>query len=177
MDALDQEWSRSNGGGGSMRSSMRRCAVLAGVVATIGVGPPVAAAAPEAVSTYAFTKNMHPLGHSARNVPLENASPVDGIYNSDLAFWGKRAFQGTYEGFRIIDIKNSSNPTEIINYAECSPGTTQGNQGDVVVWDDILVRSWNSPATATSTCGRFRGPRRAAEPGDDQRAVVRRRHI
>ena len=27
-----------------------------------------------------------------------------------------------------------------------------GQPGDVVVWDDILVRSWNSPATATSTC-------------------------
>jgi hypothetical protein len=67
-------------------------------------------------------------------------------------FWGKRAFQGTYEGFRIIDIRSSRNPREIINYADCSPGTTQGNHGRVVVWDDILVRCWNSPATATSTC-------------------------
>src|SRR5918994_3691227 len=80
---------------------------------------------PDAVSTYTWTDNLEPLGHSARNVPLENASPVDGIYNSDLAFWGKRAFQGTYEGFRIIDIEKPSRPKEIINYAECSPGTTQ----------------------------------------------------
>ena len=104
------------------------------------------------MSTYTWTDNMKPKGHSARNVPLENASPVDGIYNSDLAFWGKHAFQGTYEGFRIVDIRSSSRPREVINYAQCSPGTTQGNQGDVVVWDDILVRSWNSPATATSSC-------------------------
>jgi hypothetical protein len=107
---------------------------------------------PDAVSTYTWTDNMEPEGHSARNVPLENASPVDGIFNSDIAFWGNRAFQGTYEGFRIVDIRSSSRPREIINYAQCSPGTTQGNQGDVVVWDDILVRSWNSPAAATSTC-------------------------
>jgi hypothetical protein len=95
---------------------------------------------------------MHPLGHSARNVPLENASAAAGIYNTDLAFWGKRAFQGTYEGFRIIDISDPESPVEIINYADCSPGTTQGNQGDVLVWENILIRSWNSPAGATSSC-------------------------
>jgi PA domain len=136
-----------------MRSPLFRLTVLAAAVAAMLAVPAIASAQPPpAVSTYTSTANMEPRGHSARNVPLENASPVDGIYNSDLAFWGKRAFQGTYEGFRIIDIRSSRNPREIINYAQCSPGTTQGNQGDVVVWDDILVRSWNSPAQATSTC-------------------------
>jgi PA domain/LVIVD repeat len=130
-----------------------RVIALAGALALVFAVPQVASAQPpDAVSTYTWTDNLEPLGHSARNVPLENASPVDGIYNSDLAFWGKRAFQGTYEGFRIIDIKNPTRPTEIIDYAECSPGTTQGNQGDVIVWENILVRSWNSPATAASTC-------------------------
>jgi hypothetical protein len=105
-----------------------------------------------AVSTFDYTTNMHPLGFSERAVPLENASPFDGIFNSDLAFWGKRAFQGTYEGFRIIDITQPDNPVELNNYAQCSPGTAQGNQGDIVVWDDILVRAWNSPAGATSSC-------------------------
>jgi hypothetical protein len=135
-----------------MRSPLFRLTVLAAAVAAMLAVPAIASAQPPAVSTYTWTPNLEPKGHSARNVPLEAASPVDGIYNSDLAFWGKRAFQGTYEGFRIIDIRSSRNPREIINYAQCSPGTTQGNQGDVVVWDDILVRSWNSPAQATSTC-------------------------
>ena len=103
-------------------------------------------------STFQFSQNMHPLGASPRLVPTQNASPVDGIFNSDLTFWGNMAFQGTYEGFRIIDISEPDNPQEIINYADCSPASTQGNQGDVLVWDDILVRSWNSPATATSSC-------------------------
>jgi hypothetical protein len=138
-----------------MRSPLVRLIVFAALAAMLAL--PAGAAAkrsspPDAVSTFTWTDNLEPEGHSARNVPLENASPVDGIYNSDLAFWGKRAFQGTYEGFRIIDIRSSSRPREIIDYAECSPGTTQGNQGDVVVWDDILVRSWNSPASATSSC-------------------------
>jgi hypothetical protein len=138
-----------------MRSPLVRLIVFAALAAMLAL--PAGAAAkksspPDAVSTFTWTDNLEPEGHSARNVPLENASAVDGIYNSDLAFWGKRAFQGTYEGFRIIDIRSSSRPKEIIDYAECSPGTTQGNQGDVVVWDDILVRSWNSPASATSSC-------------------------
>jgi hypothetical protein len=38
------------------------------------------------------------------------------------------------------------------NYADCSPGSTAGNQGDVIVWGDLLVRSWNSPASATASC-------------------------
>jgi hypothetical protein len=127
--------------------------VLTGTVAGLLLVPLAASAAPiPAVSTFDYTKNMHPMGFSERAVPLENASPVDGIFNSDLAFWGERAFQGTYEGFRIIDITQPDNPVEINDYAECSPATTQGNQGDIAVWGDILVRSWNSPAGATSSC-------------------------
>jgi hypothetical protein len=97
------------------------------------------------VSTYAYTDNMHPLGHSSR-------IPVGGRVNSDLAFWGKTAYQGTYEGFRIIDVTERDNPVEINNYADCSPGSTAGNQGDVIVWNNLLVRSWNSPASATASC-------------------------
>jgi hypothetical protein len=108
----------------------------------------------EAVSTFVYTQNMHPLGYSARVVPAENASPADGIFNSDLAFWGDRAYQGNYEGFRIIDISAPANPREILDYDQCSPGSTAGNQGDVIVWENILVRSWNSgaPSSGTATC-------------------------
>jgi hypothetical protein len=111
-----------------------------------------AASVADATSSYTYTKNMHPLGHSARNVPLENATPGAGIYNSDLAFWGRTAYQGTYSGFRIVDVSDPENPVELENYEECSPGTTQGNQGDVIDWGNLLVRSWNSPATASSSC-------------------------
>jgi hypothetical protein len=107
--------------------------------------PVMAQAQPPEVSTYEYTSNMHPMGHSSR-------IPVGGRLNSDLAFWGKTAYQGTYEGFRIIDITEPDNPVEITNYAECSPGSSAGNQGDVIVWEDLLVRSWNSPASATASC-------------------------
>ena len=72
------------------------------------------------------------------------------IYNWDVAFWGKTAYQGNYSGFRIVDVSDPENPVELKNYEECSPGTTQGNQGDVIVWENLLVRSWNSPATTMS---------------------------
>src|SRR5918999_2499933 len=137
-----------------MPSPFSRLIALAAALAVVVLLPaaPPAAPPPDAVSTFEWSPNLEPLGHSARNVPLVNATPGSGIINSDLAFWRDKAFQGTYEGFRIIDISNAKKPREIVNYADCSPGTTQGNQGDLVVWDDILVRSWNSPATATSSC-------------------------
>jgi hypothetical protein len=134
-----------------MRRTARMLVLIASMAGLLAL-PQSATAEPPPVSTFDYTQNMHPLGYSPRVVPLENASPVDGIYNSDLAFWGKTAIQGTYEGFRIVDVSDPENPVEVINYDECSPGTTQGNQGDVLVWGDLLVRSWNSPASATSSC-------------------------
>jgi len=107
-----------------------------------------------AISTFAYTQNMHPMGYSPRVVPLANAQPGAGIFNSDLAFWGKTAYQGTYEGFRVIDVTEPDNPVEVNNFTGCVGGTTTGNQGDVIVWDNILVRSWNSPTPAG---GRFCG--------------------
>jgi PA domain/LVIVD repeat len=134
-----------------MRMSVR--GVLVSLVAVAALSLSLTGSAQtvgDAVSTFTYTRNMKPQGYSPRVVPLTGAG--SGVYNSDLAFWGKRAFQGTYSGFRIIDVSDPENPVQVKNYEECSPGTTQGNQGDVIVWEDLLVRSWNSPATATSSC-------------------------
>jgi hypothetical protein len=106
----------------------------------------------DAVETFEYTRNMHPIGFSERAVPL--TGPGSGISNSDLAFWGDHVIQGTYEGFRIIDVSEPGQPVEIVNFTDCVEGTTIGNQGDIVVWDHILVRSWNSPAPAGGAfCG------------------------
>jgi LVIVD repeat len=87
----------------------------------------------------AATDNITALGHSPY-VP-----PTDGprIVNSDLAFWGNRAYQGTYNGFRIIDITDPAAPAELITYEGC-----EGNQGDVMIWETLLIRTWNGPAPA-----------------------------
>jgi hypothetical protein len=98
--------------------------------------PPVV----DAVATFDYTRNLKPQGHSPR------PNPAPGVFNSDLAFWGDLAFQGSYDGFRAIDIENPRKPQEIV-FQPC-----EGNQGDVVVWDDILLRSYNSPAPAGAMC-------------------------
>ncbi len=107
-------------------------------LATASATPPVPAA-----STFE-TKNLKAIGHSFfPNTP--NLPGLTFTANSDLAFWGKLAFQGHYTGFRIVDISNRKKPKEI-SFTDCF-----GNQGDIVVWKDILVRSWNSPATGTGS--------------------------
>jgi hypothetical protein len=66
--------------------------------------------------------------------------------NSDIAFSGRVAYHGNYDGWRVVDISDPDNPVELA-HPSC-----QGDQGDVVVWRNILVRSWNSPAPAGRTC-------------------------
>ena len=124
------------------------CWVAAALVLALVVPTAALAQKPsvrEAVSTYEYTQNMHPLGYS----PFGNTPNLPGLTftaNSDLAFWGNYAFQGHYTGFRIINIASPANPREV-SFTECN-----GNQGDVVVYEDILVRAWNSPAPAGATC-------------------------
>ena len=133
-----------------MKGRIRFLVLMTLAVTTLAV--PLQASADDvdhAVSTFTYTQNMHPLGFSAREVPF-----TSGIFNSDLAFWERTAVQGTYEGFRLIDVSDPEEPTQIVNFTGCVGGTTTGNQGDVIVWDNIVVRSWNSPTPAG---GRFCG--------------------
>ncbi len=97
---------------------------------------------------YETSVNIEPVGSS----PHSNAAP--GVFNTDLAFWGTLAVQGTFEGFRIIDISNPASPTQITDYTGCATGTTDAGEGDVVIWGNILVRSWHVPAgVGGRSCG------------------------
>jgi len=94
---------------------------------------------------------MTPLGYSKRIPPLGTGASLADI-NSDIAFKGNLAFQGHWSGFRVIDITDPANPTQIYNTEACRH--TSG-QGDVVVHGNILVRTWDSGATgsqAGATC-------------------------
>ncbi len=109
-----------------------QCALAAAVVVGgLAVATPASAAV-------AHSRNMHPMGSSAR----ANTT------NSDLAFWGRLAVHGNFDGFRLIDITQSDNPVQLLDYRGCA-----GGQGDVLIWENLLVRSWNSPAPAGATCG------------------------
>ncbi len=121
---------------------IRTLAVLLGSALGLLAFSSAAPAAIPVTSTFTYTSNMHPLGFSAR---ANTQSPFTA--NSDIAFWGKTAYHGNYDGFRIIDVTEPDNPVELNDYRDCA-----GNQGDVMVWENLLIRSWNSPASATQTC-------------------------
>jgi hypothetical protein len=92
---------------------------------------------------YVATRNMHGLGFTQREAPGTALAQI----NSDLAFWGETAYQGTWSGFRIVDVHEPDNPREIIDYRDCAHPS---GQGDVVIWNNILVRTWDA-STREST--------------------------
>jgi hypothetical protein len=107
--------------------------------------------------TFTASRNMKMLGFSPR---LETTFPQ---FGSDLAFWGDRAYQGTFSGFRILDIKDPRNPKQLIDYRDCAHPS---GQGDVVVWGSILVRTWDANNTLPGlTCDGEPVPAGVATPG------------
>jgi LVIVD repeat len=96
-------------------------------------------------SEYDKTDNMRFVGFSARPA-AGNLS----LANSDIAFQGDRAYQGTFPGFRIIDISNASKPKELVNYTDCRHPS---GQGDVVIYGDIMTRSWDSASSVGMPAG------------------------
>jgi hypothetical protein len=92
------------------------------------------------------TNNIHPLGHIVEPASLLNPAVGNPDIHTDIAFWGKLAIQGNWDGFNIRDISSPGNPKQI------SRTFCDGNQGDIVVWENIVVRSWNSNASGTTFC-------------------------
>jgi hypothetical protein len=119
-----------------VKRHLRWSILLPSVLALVAASIPASAEH----ATRPHSRNMVAKGHSPH--PQTFPGPI----SSDLAFWGNLAFQGNYDGFRVIDITDPDNP-QLLSHAGCN-----GDQGDIVVWDDILVRSWNSPAPAGRTC-------------------------
>jgi hypothetical protein len=129
-----------------MRALVRLCVSVVVCGVCLLALPALAAADHETRPSF----ELRGLGHSPNpasflpqspEIPQGNpAGPVPAEINSDLAFWQDYAFHGNYDGFRIIDIADRRDPLEI-SHTRC-----QGDQGDIVVWGNILVRSWNAPA-------------------------------
>lgn len=92
------------------------------------------------------TDNMKALGHSAHPAQFFGVFAAERQISSDLAFWGDLAIQGNYDGFRVVDISEPGDP-KLLSHPRCN-----GDQGDVVVWKNIVVRSWNSPAPEGRQC-------------------------
>jgi hypothetical protein len=101
----------------------------------------------ELISEFEYTPNMTPVGYSPNVIPF-----LPSPYNSDLAFKGDYAFMGTNDGFVVIDVKDPAKPQQVHLNKSCTT-----SQGDLVVYGNILVRSWDSPTSAsgaaTQSCG------------------------
>jgi hypothetical protein len=112
-------------------------------IATTAAADPVG----PAVASFTYSDNMTPVGYSAREVPGTSLAAI----NSDLAFKGNLVIEGHWNGFRIIDASDPANPVQLSNYEQC---VHPSGQGDVVVWGNILVRTWDSSSnTGALTCG------------------------
>ena len=118
--------------------------LLVGALAFAVLALPAVAGADHA--TRPHTANIHAKGHSPHPATFEGEP--DGVrhISSDIAFQGKLAFNGNYDGWRVVDISDPDNPVELA-HPSCN-----GDQGDLVVYRDILVRSWNSKKTTPRTC-------------------------
>ena len=69
---------------------------------------------------------------------LSNSPPAEeftGVTNSDLAFTGKYAIQGNYDGYQIFDISNPNRPSLYSKYV------CRGSQSDVSVYRNLLFVS------------------------------------
>jgi len=121
----------------------RAMLTIVSVVGTVGLVLPATAAADH--ESRPHTNNMHALGHSPHPATFHDPDGVRHI-NSDISFWGTYAFNGNYDGFRIIDISDPEAPVEV-SHPSCN-----GDQGDIFVWENILVRSWNSKKATARLC-------------------------
>jgi hypothetical protein len=123
-------------------TSLRRLSVAAALVFGI-LALPLSAAAEH--GTRPHTKNIHALGHSPHPASFLPTPSAQRNVNSDIAFWENYVIHGNYDGFRILR-KAPGNPHEI-SWTHCN-----GDQGDIVVWENVVVRAWNSPAPAGRFC-------------------------
>jgi hypothetical protein len=108
--------------------------VLAAAAVLVAAALPMIASASH--STFQLV-NLVALGESPEPASFLDEPPLR--VNSDLAFSGDLAFQGSYDGYRIVDISSPDNPTEIADVS-CN-----GNQGDVIVYGDIVIRTVDRP--------------------------------
>ena len=91
--------------------------------------------------THPPTGGGAPDQHSANMTLLRNLPAVGGT-QTDLAFQGRYAYAGTVSGFRVIDISSPANATQVA-FEPCT-----GSQGDVSVYEDILVQSVDTPQSS-----------------------------
>lgn len=115
---------------------------------------PLLLAAALAIAVVAPAHAIHNDDQHSDNASLLFESPnATGATNSDLAFWGDRAYAGNYDGFRIFDVSDPANPAKVVDF-QCP-----GPQSDPIVWrNELLFLAVDSVLT---------GPECGSEPAED----------
>jgi len=114
------------------------------------VTPIVSATAPAPDPRVGLAPGRWDAAQAAWNVRLVSTTPPVqkflGVTNSDLAFLGKYAVQGNYNGFQIFDISNPSSPAIVLTYV------CPASQSDVSVYRNLLFVSGEGQ-TGRVDCG------------------------
>jgi len=121
---------------------------------TVAVAPASHAQTPPATTESTATDVTSPPGvdeiSSSRNlrqianVPKQGPFNTEAALGTDIAFQGRYAFAGNYDGFVVYDIKNPSRPS-IVSQVLCP-----GSQNDISVYGDLLFLSTDSPRSDDS---------------------------
>ena len=125
----------------------------AGMTSSGGAPSPevsMSATAPNPDPRVGLKAGLHDAGEAVWNLKVLSQTPPSarfvGITNSDLAFTGKYAIQGSYAGYQIWDISNPSKPNlETAFYCPAS-------QSDVSVYKNLLFVSGEG-LTGRLDCG------------------------
>lgn len=138
-----------------------RVVALALALTLVAAGTVVAGNDPEGDHTGPGSSG--PDQHTKNIKLLSNVAKATGTTTqSDLAFWGRHAFAGHYQGFRIIDIADPENPAVVTDF-RCN-----GAQSDLSVWGNLLFQSVDAPqnhggcdstGVTAATPGMFEGVR------------------
>ncbi|MEU4360850.1 hypothetical protein [Promicromonospora sp. NPDC023987] len=94
---------------------------------------PVAAsvAEPDVPPGETASSNMTHLSNQPKNGALQGTG-------SDIAFQGKYAFAGNYDGFTVYDLSDKKNPEQVLQVS------CPGSQNDISVYKNVLVLSTDS---------------------------------
>ena len=122
----------------SARKIMSSAATLVLAAVWIGVSP-ASAHDPDEGGTHPPTGGGSADLHSENMTLVKRLPKVDAATQSDLAFQGDYAYAGAFNGFRVIDVSDPANATQV-TFFPCN-----GGQGDVSVWNNLLFSSVDSP--------------------------------
>jgi hypothetical protein len=133
---------------------MRRGSLLTmlALIAAVGI-PSAAAGAPPpdgAVETEESAASTGTNAGISKNLKVLATLPKGELtnFNSDLAFWGRYAIAGNYDGLAVLDISEADAP-RYVSQTRCP-----GSQNDVSVYRNIVVTSTDSQRNDASCTSR-----------------------